>query len=122
MFEEIKKSYGEFHDALITEVNYRTDFNYHNYQDSGVNEVEVFISCFNLIKKFQRELIKITFVDVSVFKFGAYEGMVNLALLKKENDLITFDFYPIIYSDYLEEDLNSDCIIKCKKVFYSVVE
>lgn len=122
MFEEIKKSYGEFHDALITEVNYRTDFNYHNYQDSGVNEVEVFISCFNLIKKFQRELIKITFVDVSVFKFGAYEGMVNSALLKKENDLITFDFYPIIYSDYLEEDLNSDCIIKCKKVFYSVVE
>lgn len=122
MIDILKETYGEFHDALITEVRYNTNFNYHNHQDSGVNEVELFISCFNLINNFKRELIKITFFDVSVFKFGAYEGMVNSALLKNENDLITFDFFPIDYYDYLEEDLNSDCIIKCKKVYYSVIE
>lgn len=122
MIDILKEIYGEFHDALITEVRYNTNFNYHNHQDSGVNEVKLFISCFNLINNFKRELIKITFFDVSVFKFGAYEGMVNSALLKNENDLITFDFFPIDYYDYLEEDLNSDCIIKCKKVSYSVIE
>lgn len=122
MVEVLKETYGEFHDALITQVRYNTNFNYQNNQDSGVNEVEICISCFNLINDFKRELIKINFFDVSVFKFGAYEGMVNSALLKKENDLITFDFFPIDYYDYLEEDLNSDCIVKCKKVSYSVIE
>lgn|SRR5690606_17024873 len=122
MIAILKTNYGEFHDALITEIRYNTNFNYYSSQYSGVNEVELFISCFNLINDLKRELIKITFFDVSVFKFGAYEGMVNSALLKYENDLITFDFFPIDYYDYLEEDLNSDCIIKCKKVSYSVIE
>lgn len=122
MIEVLKETYGDFHDALITEIRYKMNFNYPNNQDNGVNEVELFISCFNLINNFKRELIKITFFDVSVFKFVAYEGMVNSALLKNENDLITFDFFPSIYHDHLEEDLNSDCIIKCKKVYYSVIE
>ena len=123
MFNALKENYGEFHDCLITEIRYATNFNYHDISKSGKREVEVFISCFNIAEDYQRQLIKIICSDVNEFKFGGYEGMIYSALLKNESDIFILDFFPIILDgDNLKEDPNSDCLIKCKAVSYVILE
>ena len=122
MIEEIIEIYDDFHDSLITKIQYNRNFNYYEPQKSIEPDVELYLSCFNCQNYFERELIKIVFTDVSFFNFQNYEGMVSSALIKKENDIITFDFFPIIYTEHSGEDLNSFCIIKCKSVNYEVME
>ncbi|MNT84567.1 hypothetical protein D3C72_2245930 [compost metagenome] len=54
--------------------------------------------------------------------------MIFGALMKEEEGIITLDFFPILDTvtdegDFiLGENIESDCIIKCREVIYKVLE
>jgi len=70
------------------------------------------------------EVIQLTFLDVEsvrIVEKGKDSSMVvNSALVKNEDGLITVDFFPLIYSDRLAENDNSDLQIKSRAIEYSV--
>ncbi|MGB3947675.1 MAG: hypothetical protein WBM13_06805 [Bacteroidia bacterium] len=118
MLNEIINKYEQFSDALISEISYKSTGNKKN--------LDVVIKCMNSLKDFEFETIKLTFIDLISVRFIEREKMssvlINSALLKKTNNIIMFDFFPTTYDNNLVENLNSDFIIKCKEVYYDVLE
>ncbi len=115
MFNEIVDKYGNFSDALISEIVYRIVNNSRN--------VEMCINCMNVLNDSEYETIKLTFADVVYFHFHENENesstFVNSVFLMSTNDIIMFDFFPLIYGrGNLEENKNSDLKVKCRKVYY----
>ncbi|MCL1670607.1 hypothetical protein [Elizabethkingia ursingii] len=112
MIEQIKNNYELFSDAIIQEINY--------FKRMNVNISEVHINLYNWATD-NRENIILIFKDITLFRFCRYPNLSNSvisnALIKKEKEIITFDFFPIYYSDsHIEENSNSDFIIKCKEL------
>jgi hypothetical protein len=120
MLEEIIEKYEKFPDCLIKTVKYSVSISEEN-NDS----VETIISCFNLKEENKREIIRIIFKNIELIKFSQINRFPSLFLdeiyIKEDNGLITFDFFPIDHFDYLEENPNSEFIIKCKQVSYEVL-
>ena len=117
MFNEILKKYERFSDGLILELIYRSSLD--------KKKVEVLIKCMNKEIGYRWETIRMHFIDVVFFRFIENESfsstVINSALLNKEAGLITFDFFPLIFGDSkLEENNNSDFIVKCKDVNFMV--
>ena len=122
------KNYEDFGDALITEIHYRSNFNYQDVAECGKHEIDIFISCSNRNRDHERDLIKITCIDLKSLKIQKSERMIFGALMKDEEGIITLDFFPIIETVtdegkfILSENIESDCIVKCKEVIYKVIE
>lgn len=118
MLKEIIKKYEKFADALIYQVSYYVNFNQ--------KKAEIVIRCMNSFNNYNFEYIKIIFIDVIFIRFIEKEitssTLINSALLKEENNIITFDFFPLFYDeDDLRENQESDFIIKCKKIEYRTI-
>lgn len=117
MFDEIVRKYEAFNDARILSFNYNND---------GVSvTVEVVIRCMNKKNNYAFEDIKLTTKGVLLFRFiestQICSTVINRALLKEEEGVVTIDFYPEILSkDDLRENMNSDFIIKSKTIEYRV--
>jgi hypothetical protein len=128
MFKNLIEDYEDFGDALITEVHYKSNFNYQDVVKSGKEEVDILISCFNRNRDYERDLIKITCIDIKSLKIQKSERMIFGALMKEEEGIITLDFFPIIdtVTDegefILRENIESHCIVKCSEVIYKVLE
>ncbi|KAA9345793.1 hypothetical protein [Adhaeribacter soli] len=122
MLKEIIDNYESFGDALITEVRYKSDYDYTGQPEGSTDLVEIKISCFNKNRDYERESIQIICNDIVHFNFKKYGGMVNQALLKEDDGVFTLDFYPNLKSNsqsdglVLQENLSSECIIKCRLV------
>ncbi len=122
MLKEIIEKYGDFHDALISEINYKCHDEY-IYPDNRI--LEVILRCQNF-ENGEYEIVKLMFKHVRKYSFSEeFSGsslLIYSALLKKEEDIIIFDFFAIIYGDWLlKENPNSNFIIKCKEVSYEVL-
>lgn len=121
MLEEIIEKYEKFPDCLIKEINYGFSISEKNY-----DFVVVIISCFNFKEENRREIIRIVFKNIELIKFSQINRFPSLFLdevyiLQEKDGIITFDFFPIDHFDYLEENPNSEFIIKCKEVSYEVL-
>ena len=120
MFEIIKKRYEFFSDSVITNVNYKQSI-------EGESNVEVYLRSMNALEDYNFEFLKLTFLDIQKFRLlQLYESssfVIDQALLIKDNGIITFDFFPkTCDDDSLEEDPNSDLLIKCRKVLFEVID
>ena len=121
MLNEIIDKYGKFPDSLIKVVKYSISIS-----EKNDDSVETIISCFNGKEENKREIIRIIFKNIELIKFSQINCFPSLFLneiyIKKENNgLITFDFFPIDHFDYLEENPNSNLIIKCKNIEYEII-
>lgn len=119
MLTEIINKYENFSDALISEIIYRV------FENS--TSVEIVVSCMNSLNDYKFETIKLTFMEIVSICFHENENqsstLINSALLASDNEIIIFDFFPLIYGDSnLKENENSDFKIKCRKVSYAKIE
>jgi len=120
MLEKITSEYAKFPDSLIEGICF---FPISKKSDSTI---EVTLSCYNLKKENKKETIKLIFTKIELVKFNQLNDNPSLFLdeiyIDGRNDLITFDFFPIDHFDYLEENPNSNFIIKCRKVEFEVLK
>ncbi|MCT4296198.1 hypothetical protein [Elizabethkingia anophelis] len=112
MIEQIKKDYRSFSDAVIQ------GFNYFNKTD--INSCEIYINLYNWTTN-NRENIILLFENILLFKFfesiKINSTVISNALLKEENGIITFDFFPVYFNESrIEENKDSDFIIKSEKL------
>lgn len=117
MFDEIVRKYEAFNDACILSFNY-------NHHLANVT-VEMVITCYNKENDYAFETIRLVFRDVSLFRFiestQICSTVINHALLREEDGLITIDFYPEFRNkDDIRVNENSDFIIKSKTIEYSL--
>lgn len=114
MFNEIKNKYEDFSDSVISEIKY--------YQMHNIRIVEVTLKCMNSFNDYDYENIKLIFNDVTFFHFKEAEPYsstaINSAFLNNDKGIIVFDFFPLLYNNKLEENPESDLIIKSKRLFY----
>ena len=129
MTENLITNYGGFHDALVLNFEYKTNINLSdNTFKDGIKEIILTISCFNQLKDYKRETVKINFKEIDQFKYIKYDGMVMDAIIQKENDFTIIDFDPSILGEdetgkfILEINPNSELQIKFKNLFYEVLE
>lgn len=114
MIEKIKQLYGDFHDALITEVNY---FNGYNFDDNVLEEtvLTVKISCYNLSRPYgSRELIEIQFKNVEKFIYEKTEGAIFETMIKEEDGKIITDFF--------YENDHPYFFVVCERISYAVLK
>ncbi|WP_162533645.1 hypothetical protein [Dokdonia sp. Dokd-P16] len=126
LLSEIADNYGDFHDALITNFEYNSGFKFEDHS-CGKGQIKITLSCFNRNKEFKdsNELITITCSDISYLNMREYGAMIIQALLIKNKDEYTLDFYPELLSKsgnglIAKEKLDSDLIIKCKIIEYRI--
>jgi hypothetical protein len=117
MLEKIIKDYSEFSDSWISEIII--------FSKNNETVLELIIHCANKNKNYNYEKVKISFKnginykiikDFEINSFAPKDVFIN-----KNNDIITFDFYPIDHFDYLEENPKSNFIIKCKDISYEIL-
>ncbi|SHG15814.1 hypothetical protein [Pedobacter caeni] len=116
MLNEIINKYENFSDSLVLEMLYNTTS----------KNLEAVIKCMNKLNDYEFETIKIFFSDVISVRFVEKQNQsstsINSALLTSNNEIITFDFFPLIYGNSdLHENKYSDFMIKCKQIGYKVI-
>ena len=118
MLEEIITKYENFSDSMILE--------FLLYQYNSSKRIEVTIKCMNSMNNYEYEKIKIIFGDIKSFRFieknMESSTVINSALLKRNEDTIIFDFFPLIFSDGLKENENSDLKIEFSYLNYKVLQ
>ena len=122
MIKEIINKYGEFSDSWISEINYSKKYD----KENKVKIISIILTCANKENNLKYEVIKLIFEDIIEFKFIEMNDSDNFitgdVLIKKESNLILFDFVPIDYFDYLKENPESKFKIKCKKIKYEFIK
>jgi hypothetical protein len=87
--------------------------------------IEMVILCCNQTKENRYEYINLIFHTVNELRLLESPGVSNFPLseifIGKKDNLVVFDFSPINYFDYLEEDINSKFKILCERVTYKVI-
>lgn len=120
MLEKITSNYGKFPDSLIERIIF--------YPITGSTEsnIEVILSCYNIKNEMKNEIIKLSFKKIEQIKLSQFKDNPSLFLneiyTENKNGLIIFDFFPIDHFDYLEENPNSNFIIKCSEIDFEVLE
>lgn len=121
MLEKIIERYSVFADSVISELNYKR---YLNISGIDVGVIEIYLRAENKFGDY--EIVKLKFSEIILFRFielpGTSSLIINGAYLNKENDVITFDFFPLIYSSGNVENANSDLMIKCKKITFEILQ
>lgn len=107
--KELIETYGDFGDSIIKKINY----------DFETNKIVIDISVINLKQDYKWDLIQLIFIDISEFRFLEIKNVSNSVimnlLIKNEDDIYTFDFFPINLDGVnLIENKNSDFLIKSK--------
>ncbi|SFF38771.1 hypothetical protein SAMN05216167_1615 [Spirosoma endophyticum] len=119
MLAELVDTYERFSDALILTIHYA------NSIDNG-RSLDVIIHCMNKQKDYEWETVKLSFMEISKFRFIENERtsstVINSALLKNEQGQIIIDFFPFIYDDgVLKENPSSDFSIRCRSIKYELL-
>lgn len=114
MINIIKDKYGEFSDSWVSKISIIN------------NQIQLIITCANKVNDYKYETIQLTFnrIESYVINKKHFEDnyVVKDALLKEENGLIIFDFEPLDFFDFLEENKDSTFKIICKEVNYQFLK
>jgi hypothetical protein len=118
MIQEIIDKYGFFSDSTIVK------FELINVDFRDIFKVEIKYA--KIFKTSDYENIRLIFEQVISIRYVKHEKISNSvimdALVKQENDIITFDFFPLMFgTDELIENKDSDFQVKCKKVSVTVL-
>ena len=125
MVQKLKSTYKSFGDATISRIEYQ--INYFNQGKEYSKDIFVFINCYNWILN-KWENLRLTFNKVSQIRFVETKQrpstIIFEALINKIDDTIIFDFFPVQIDGEgsLKEDPNSDFSVRCKSIFYEVLE
>lgn len=119
MVEEIIEKFGDFHDGLISRIIYER-----NTDDEG--KIIINLGTRNFQNDFKFENIELVFKDIKSFRlvesFPNSCLIIGNALILRKDDLITFDFFPIIHDhNDLEVNEQSDFIVKCREILFKIV-
>lgn len=116
MIEEFARAHYDFNDALINEFRFFTV--------NGKPSLEILITCMN-DQTDDWHTIRIVCTNVVFFKFrqdwNTSSTVVNTALTKTEGDMMTIDFFPYINGSTLEENPESDFIVKFKNFTSEII-
>jgi hypothetical protein len=128
MTEKLIENYQDFGDAIILNVEYKSNIDLSNNTfKNGISEAIIIISCFNRLKENVRETIKIKFSEIKEFRFMKYDRMIMDTYVGKENEYYIIDFDPIIDTNKNGEwvnkkNLNSELSIKFKNLNYEITK
>lgn len=128
MTEKLIENYQDFGDAIILNVEYKSNIDLSkNTVKNGISEAIIIISCFNRLKENEQEIIKIKFSEIEEFRFIKYDRMIMDTYVGKENEYYIIDFDPIIDTDkngewINKENLNSELSIKFKTLNYEIIK
>ncbi|UPT69348.1 MAG: hypothetical protein M0D53_08920 [Flavobacterium sp. JAD_PAG50586_2] len=128
MIEQLINNYGNFHDAIVLNVEHKTNIDLTNNKfKTGIQEVILVISCFNQFKDYEKNIIKIKFTEVEEFRYIKYDGMIIDSFKERENDSFIIDFDPIITSNkagdlITKQNSESMLSIKFKDIFYEIID
>lgn len=116
MIQEIIEKYCELSDSWVSEVK---------LLNNNENILELIIDCANKSKDYSYEKVKFSFTKMISYKLIGKNGVTDFApkdvFINQKEGVITFDFFPIDHFDYLEENPNSEFIIKCREISYEVL-
>jgi len=119
MLEKITTYYGKFPDSLVRQIIFNP------VTGNRASNIEVTLSCYNIKHEMRPEIIKLCFKDIVEIKLTQFKNNPSMFLdeiyINNINGLIVFDFFPIDHFDYLEENPNSNFIIKCNTINYEVL-
>ena len=128
MTEKLIENYQDFGDAIILNVEYKSNIDLSNNKfKNGISEAIIIMSCFNRLKENVKEIIKIKFHEIEEFRFIKFDRMIMDTYVGKENEYYIIDFDPIIDTDkngewISEKNLNSELSIKFKNLNYEIIE
>lgn len=121
MLKEIRIKYDKFHDAIVNEICYKCS--QENY--TADRNLFITINCYNIQDNNNFEKIRLYFYDIIYFKFKEIDQssfVINAALLEEKDGIVIFDFFAEFNEDWtLKENLDSDFIIKCRKIKYEIL-
>ncbi|MGE6355545.1 hypothetical protein ACQKCJ_16875 [Flavobacterium sp. NPDC079362] len=121
MLEKIIDQYKGFSDSVISEISYKRFLS-----DSGFDNGIIDIILRSENKNADYEIVKLQFSEIISFRFIEIENspslIINEALIKKANDVIIFDFFPLIQNSEILENIESDLIIKCKNISFEILK
>jgi hypothetical protein len=114
MIKDFINKYGQLSDSIIKEVNFVKLLK----DNKEMNLIKLKIYCFNMGSDFDYEMIELHFNDIVSLSFNIDKDFLFFSpsdvLIKIiENDVL-FDFDPLDYFDYLEENPNSKFKIKSR--------
>ena len=119
MLNELKKKYGNFEDSLVSSITYSRTID-----DDG--RIEVILNAMNAEEDFRFDKIKLIFSNIVKFRFIEWHSfsslIINTVLIMKRENEVVFDFFPLITSDGLKENDESDFKIICKEVKYEFLQ
>lgn len=120
MITEILSKYENFYDSIITDIHVNNNFNL------GEIIIKIEIRCMNALNNYCFENVLFTLENVSYFNIFNSKKLdyffPNGAVFKKQDDLYIIDFDPLVFSDYLLYNENSNFIIKCDKLSYKIID
>lgn len=128
MTEKLIENYQDFGDAIILNVEYKSNVDVSNTTFKNLaSEVILIISCFNRLKENERETVKIKFSEIAAFRFINYNRMIMDTYIGKENEYFVIDFDPIIDTDkngewITKKNVNSELSIKFKNLKYELIK
>lgn len=128
ILKQIENNYSDFGDALITNFEYVSGYNFEN-KSIQKEEIIITISCFNINKPLgeSNELITIKCSDISYLNLKKYNAMIYKALLKKDENEYVLDFFPELLNAedgnglIGKESLDSICIVKCNRIEFKII-
>jgi hypothetical protein len=128
MIEQLVTTYGNFHDALILNVEHKGNINlsYYIHDHYGIEEVILVISCYNELNDYKKDIVELKFTEIEEFRYIRRDGTVTDTFIEREDDFFVIDFDPIITSGktggfITKKNLESTLSIKFKNLFYKII-
>jgi len=114
--KELTNKYRTFTESFVESVSY----------NKTLKHISLIMICSNYLNKYQKEKIKLEFINVSIFIWKNIFDKPNMivleAILKKKGNTIIFDMDPIDHFDFLEENPDSQYKIVAEKIKYNVIK
>jgi len=126
MVAQLIQDYTYFHDAIILNFEHKTAIEPDNVYESRVQQVILELSCYRSLPNFEKDIIRIQFMNVEDFRYIKRDDMVTSLYIGQENEFYVIDFDPILSTDISGDwvrKINPDSVlqIKFKELLYEVI-
>ena len=125
MIEKLINNYGDFHDAIVLNVEHKTNIDLSNSEFKvGIQEVILVMYCWYQ-PIYEKHLIKITFTEVEEFRYIKFDASIIENFIEKQNNFYIIDFDPIMTSNregsITKQNSESMLSIKFKDLAYEII-
>jgi hypothetical protein len=125
MIEKLINNYGDFHDAIVLNVEHKTNIDLSNSEFKvGIQEVILVMYCWYR-PIYEKHLIKITFTEIEEFRYIKFDASIIESFIEKQNNFYIIDFDPIMTSNregsITKQNSESMLSIKFKDLVYEII-